>query len=67
MTTFGMNGMYENAVAGGALDLDGATADVGPEAAEDDVDPAADLGNPQRGSDGVPIGRPDPDADAAPN
>ena len=67
MTMTGSNGMYENVIAGGALDLDGATAEAGPEIGEDDVDPSADLDDPHRDSDGVPVGRADADADAAPN
>jgi hypothetical protein len=65
--TFGDTGMYENLVAGKALDLDGATVEPGHEVGEHDIDPDAYLTDRGRDSDGVSIGRADADADAAPN
>jgi len=65
--THGVNGMYENGLAAEALDLDGATVETGPERTEDRIGPRADLVNPHRDTDGVPIGQADAEADSAPN
>jgi hypothetical protein len=65
--THGVNGMFTNGLAGEALDLDGASSEAGRELDERGIDPAADLDNPRRDSDGTPVGPADAEADAAPN
>jgi hypothetical protein len=58
---------YVPGIAADAVDLEGATVESGPETAAGDVDPAADVDNAHRDTDGMPVGLADAEADAAPN